>query len=222
MSEASRERERKAQPTATPGDLRRRRWLLGVHLLLQLLCVAGALGPWWQPLAGGTPFGAAYHGHDPATGAFDPWATVTVFACAAAFFFASYDLVADEDIQLPVFLASLVVLGAAGAVFYRAYSDPSTLEQVVDEVLRAGQASGYTAAVDSGGVASPQPAAATVATRKDPLALLAPGIRYLWGLALFVSAAPLLVVVSALLTFLLHRPRLGGLPRRDRSPEPPT
>ncbi len=210
MSEASRERERRA-PRVQPGDLRRRRWLLGLHLFLQLLCVVGALGPWWQPLAAGSPFGSAYHGHDPATGAFDPWATAAVLSCAVAFFFASYDLVADADLQLPVFLASLVTLGAAGAVFYRAYSDPSTLEQVVDEVLRAGQAPGVTAPVDSGGVASSQPAPAAVSgARTDPLSLLAPGIRYLWGLALFVSAAPLLVVVSAVLTFLLHR-----------SPEPP-
>lgn len=208
MSEASRDRERKDRPTVHPVDLRRRRWLLGLHLLLQALCVIGALGPWWQPLAGGGPFGSAYHGHDPTTGAFDPWASAAVLSCAVAFFFASYDLVSDADLQLPVFLASLVVLGAASAVFYRAYSDPSTLEQVVDEVLRAGQASGYTAAVDSGGVASPQPAPATVASapgRQDPLSLLAPGIRYLWGLALFVSAAPLLVVVAAVLTFVLPR-----------------
>lgn len=213
MSQASRERERKDRPPVHPGDLRRRRWLLGVHLFLQLLCVVGALGPWWQPLAGGAPFGSAYCGRDPVTGVFDPWATTAVLSCAVAFFFASYDLVSDADIQLPVFLASLVVLGAAGAVFWRAYSDPSTLEQVVDEVLRAGQASGYTAAIASGGVASPQPAPANVASppgRQDPLSLLAPGIRYLWGLALFVSAAPCLAVVSAVLTFLLHR-----------SPEPP-
>jgi len=220
VSEASRERERKPA-AAHPGDLRRRRWLLGLSLFLQLLCVVGALGPWWQPLAGGSPFGAAYHGHDPVTGAFDPWASTVVLSCVVAFFFTSYDLVADEDIQLPIFLASLVVLGAAGKVFYRAYSDPSTIEQVVDEVLRAGQASGYTAAVDSGGVASPRPAPATVATRQDPLALLAPGIRYQWGLALFVSAAPLLVIVSAAMTFLLQRSRFSGKPQRDHSPELP-
>jgi hypothetical protein len=208
VSEASREREREERPRVHPGDLRRRRWLLGLHLLLQLLCVAGAFGPWWQPLAAGEPFGSAYHGRDPATGVFDPWATAAILSCAVAFFFASYDLVSDADLQLPIFLASLVALGAAGAVFWRAYADPSTLEQVVDEVLRAGQASAVTAPVDSGGVASAQPApgaAAAAAPRKDPLSLLAPGIRYLWGLALLVSAAPLLVVVSAVLTFALPR-----------------
>lgn len=185
----SKKRER---PQVDPFDLKVRRLLLGVHIVLQACVIVGVTGPWWQAMAGEHPIGDPVVGLS--RGAIESWeVTVAVLAALLAFFFASYDLVADADLQRPIFACSLVALVAAGSVFHRAYVHPSTLEDIVAEVtaadLKAAPPGGVVAPVDS----------------SDPLVRNALRMEYRWGLALFVAAAPLLVVLSAYLTFLAPR-----------------
>lgn len=245
--------------------LRKRRWALGAHILLQVLVVVGALGgPWYRAYVGGEPFPneedcvvsgpefSARWGDGPTLDltcaqcghAWEASARVTdeltaceecgdlqavdlpeppfwerpgflahtaLFAAIGAFFFASYDLVADADIQAPILVASVVVAVAAGG-FAAALEGPrGTLEEVVEEVEAAGlqarlaevQAAG-AAAVTSGAAATSDPDSDSDSD-EDPLERLLPGIRLGWGSALLLSAAPFMLVVSIYLTFIAER-----------------
>lgn len=189
----SKKRER---PQVDPFTLKVRRLLLGLHILLEACVILGAVGPWWQAMAGDHPIGDPVVGM--ARGVIEsPWVGVAVGGALLAFFFASYDLVADADLQRPILACSLVVLVAAGVVFHRGYVNPATIEDIVHEVT--------TAELKAGAARAPGGAVAPVDSASDPLTRAPLRMQYRWGLALFVAAAPLLVVISIYLTFLAPR-----------------
>jgi hypothetical protein len=168
----------------------RRRVALAFHVFLQACVVAGSQGPWWDVFVKSQHL---FHqaGYDGArTPPMLPLAAVTAFAALAAFFFASYDLAADADLQLPILLASAVVLVCAGVLLHDVKFEPDTLLSVIDEVERAG--------LPPGGDVAP-------VTSEGGLHLRDFTLKPCWGLALVVAAAPLMVLVSLYLTFLIER-----------------
>ncbi|MCO5169376.1 MAG: hypothetical protein M9894_23785 [Planctomycetes bacterium] len=207
-------RRKRQRPAAAPGALLRRRAALGVHLALQGCVLVGSQGPWWDVLVDGERL-ARHAGYDAARAApMEPVAFMAAVAAIVAFFFASYDLVADADIQGPVLAASLVALVAAGALVHRVLATEDAIRGTAEDVARA-QVHG--AVVDpsksadgtSAGAAAP-PAGADVApvgTSRDPLATFARklSLKPAWGMALLVAAAPLMVIVSLFLTFFAER-----------------
>lgn len=193
MSRRRRAKEQAGLDPAARQALRRRRLALGLYLLLLVACVVGSQTEWYQAMLGERPFG------DPRTGAGDWRGSLGLGACIVAFFFASYDLVADADFQLPVLLASLVALGAAGKVFYDVYGSDQLLASVVEDVERARL---LGRATDPSGVA-----AVTSAAAADPLRGALPGLRFRWGFAAFLSGALCMVLVSSYLTFVAERDR---------------
>lgn len=185
-----------ARPEVDPFALKVRRLLLGLHILLEACVVLGATGPWWQAMAGDHAIG------DPVVGLSrgvieSPWVAVAVGGALLAFFFASYDLVADADLQRPILACSAVVLVAAAVVFHRGYVNPATIEDIVHEVT--------SAELRADAARAPGGAVAPVDSAADPLVRHPLRMEYRWGLALFVAAAPLLVALSAYLTFLAPR-----------------
>ncbi len=214
--------KRKKKQGPSPAErlaLFKRRVGLGGYLLFLALCLLGILaGPWWQVSIDARPFGDPMTGStyratvvveepgeageapqrrvEPAT--LRPYA-LAALGCVIAFFFASYDLVADDDIQLPVFLASLGVCAVAGYVLYDVFVAQSTLRQVVElvEARRLLEGARAAAVGDGSGVA----AVGSAALPSTPTIALQPG----WGLALFVSSSLAMLVDSAYLTFVARR-----------------
>lgn len=179
----------------SPRALRLRRVALGLHLALQAGVVVGSQGPWWDVVLNGERI-LRHVGYDPARGAMpmEPLAALAAFAAIVAFFFASYDLVADADLQLPVLFASMVIVVCAAFLIHRVVVAPQTIEHITEEVMRAGQpaADGTVAPVDS----------------NDPLQRLRvsmPTLKPAWGLSLLVAAAPLMLLLSVYLTFFAER-----------------
>jgi hypothetical protein len=180
---------KKRRPEVDPITLFRRRAALGLSIFLQLCVVVGAQGAWWDVIGQDGVVAYTHHGHDAtrAVSSMEPAAAIAAVAAVVAFFFASYDLVADADLQAPILLASLLALGAAASAFHRAIIDPATINAITREVMEAGAS---TAAVSTTG-----------APPARELLLQLPSLRPAWGLALFAAAAPLMVVVSTYLTF---------------------
>lgn len=213
------------RPVEPRGVLVRRRAALGLHIALQALVVVGSQGPWYQPTLSGKPVGDPVTGRDfvlhedrpaPArseqavvtigSGARAPvreqeldltdeapprepgpseragfLATLALLGAIAAFFFTSYDLVAGRDLQLMPLLASLLVTWCAWTAFQQVRSSQSLLDDVLRGVNLAG-----------GG--------------EDPAAArLIPGLHMCWGAALFLAAAPQMLLVSLYLTFIAQR-----------------
>lgn len=186
-----------------PVTLLRRRVALAAHLLLEACVVAGSQGPWWEVLVGGEAV-ARHAGYDAARAApMEPLAAAAALAGIVAFFFASYDLVADADLQAPILAASVVACVAAGALAHRVFVAEDDLRRIAEEVMRTDVT---RALADPAPVATSAPAAPTSGS-DDPLARLHStfAIRPAWGLALLVAAAPLMVVVSVYLTFFAER-----------------
>lgn len=201
-------KRKKGARAASPVALFRRRVALVVHLALQACVVVGSQGPWWDVLVGGEAV-ARHAGYDAArtasgAGAMEPVAAVAALAAIVAFFFASYDLVADADLQAPVFAASVVALVAAGVLVHRVLVAEDELHEIAEEVLRADVGRAL-----QGGVApvATSDAAAVTSGSDDPLARLRTSfsLRPAWGMALLVAATPLMVLVSVYLTFFAER-----------------
>ena len=91
----------------------------------------------------------------------------------------------------------MVILVCAGFLLHRVAAAPRTIEDITEEVMRAGPspvaADGTVAAVDS----------------SDPLARLRqsmpPTLNPAWGSSLLVAAAPLMVLLSVYLSFFAER-----------------
>lgn len=205
-------RKRKTPSGPPPAAVFRRRVALGAFLGFLGLAALGLLfGPWWQVYVSGRPFG------DPMTGeiyraqvrieeppsfpggppevryepvSLPPYAVAAV-ALLVAFFFASYDLVADDDLQLPVFLATLVAAGVGAYVIQDVLVQESALRAPI-ELVEASRLRAGVAAVGTGAPAAP-PAVPSVSLR--------PG----WGLSLFLASTLVMVIDSAYLTFLAQR-----------------
>lgn len=192
-------KKRRDSPTRVdPRTLVRRRVGLGLHVALETCVVVGSQGPWWDVVIGGERI-LRHVGYDPTRAVpMEPLAGLAAVAAIVAFFFASYDLVADATIQLPILFASLVILVSAGSLLHRVAVAPQTIEEITEEVMRAG---------DSKSPGSPGGAVAPVDS-SDPLQRLRlslPSLKPAWGLSLLVAAAPLMVLLSVYLTFFAER-----------------
>ena len=212
--------------------LLRRRAALGLHVLFQLLVVLGSQGPWYQPMLSGRPVGdpvtgrsfvlhpqrpaqaetreAAGKGEEvvtvgsgaprpraaerplaadvdalPAPGVTNQpgfLATVALLGAIVAFFFTSYDLVAGKDLQLPTLIVSALVTACAFTAFQEVRASQALLDEILRDVHQAGGGGG-----------------SSVEER------LIPGLRVCWGAALFLAAAPQMLLVSLYLTFIAQR-----------------
>ncbi|MBX3466202.1 MAG: hypothetical protein KF878_04805 [Planctomycetes bacterium] len=203
-------RRKRAPVAPSPGVLLRRRAALAVHLGLQGCVLVGSQGPWWDLLVDGQHL-ARHAGYDAARAApMEPLAFIAALAAIVAFFFASYDLVADADIQAPVLAASLVALAAAGALVHRVVATQDaifgTARDVAQAQLRAARVDSSRSA-EGAAPAGDVAAVDTQAASRDPLAVLARNLtlKPAWGMALLVAAAPLQVLVSLYLTFFAER-----------------
>lgn len=188
-------KRRDSPTTVDPRTLLRRRVALGLHVALETCVVVGSQGPWWDVVIGGERV-LRHAGYDPTRAVpMEPLAGLAAVAAIVAFFFASYDLVADATIQLPILFASLVIVVSAGFLLHRVAVAPQTIEEITEEVMRAGDSSspgGAVAPVDS----------------SDPLQRLRlslPSLKPAWGLSLLVAAAPLMLLLSVYLTFFAER-----------------
>lgn len=233
MSKKSREAKQQ-QVVSERIALRRRRWLLGLHILFQACVVIGSQGAWYtavhkdkelftvegpdyalnedrpQPgatdgIEGARVVNAPAQVEAPSEPGFfsEPGrlAALAMFAALGAFFFASFDLVADANIQLPILICSLLVCLAAWFAFDGIYLSQATLGEIIEEVERArgfDSAVGGAAAVDSG-------VAAVSSAERVSLAARLPRLRLEWGSALIFAAAPLMTLLSIYLTFFAAR-----------------
>jgi hypothetical protein len=112
-------------------------------------------------------------------------ANLVLLAAVVAFFFTSYDLVADQDLQLAPFLCTLVIFGAAGLAYASLLHSTELLDSVIKEVGAAGKAGGGTSA---------------------PIELrLLPGLKPSWGASVFMAAAIPMLLCSIYLTFVARR-----------------
>ena len=186
----------------------RRRVALALYCVFLVLCGLGAqVGPWWDTFVGEKQIGETMSGREFLSHRFEPLtsdpdpsdpmakyrrkrietpkplipANAAALLCVVAFLFASYDLVADADVQLPTFLISLGIAGIAGYVGYRVWQDNSVLEEVLHGHLLTQMQAGN------------QP--------NQPLPRWVPR----WGYALFLSTAPVLLLTSTYLTFVADR-----------------
>jgi len=209
---SGKKQERREQAAADEARLARalfrRRVALALYCAFLLLCGLGAqVGPWWDTYVGEKQIGETMSGRDFLAHSYealegepdpnDPLAkyrrkrietpkplipaNAAALLCVVAFLIASYDLVADADVQLPTFLISLGIAGIAGYVGYRVWQDNS----VLDEVLR-GQL------------------LEQMKTGNKPDQTLPRWVPR-WGYALFLSAAPVLLLTSTYLTFVADR-----------------
>lgn len=189
------------------GVLFRRRVATVCYLLALALTVIGAeFGPWWQTWLGDKQIGSAVTGRtflshelvalDEAPNPNEPFAKykrkrvarspflvpahLTTMLCMLAFLIASYNLVADTNVQWPVFLLTLGVTITMGYVVYRVFQDNRLLEETFAPV---------ESAVKSGEKSSE--------------------LRWLpqWGYALCVTASGAMFVASTYLTFVANRAR---------------
>lgn len=202
-------REQAAADEARLGRaLFRRRVALALLCAFLFLCGLGAqVGPWWDTYVGEKQIGETMsgreflaHRYEALEGEPDPNdplakyrrkrietpkplipANAAALLCVLAFLIASYDLVADADVQMPTFLISLGIAGIAAYVGYRVWQDNS----VLDEVLR-GQL------------------LEQMKTGNKPNQTLPRWVPR-WGYALFLSTAPVLLLTSTYLTFVADR-----------------
>ena len=221
-------------PKISAKVLFRRRSASVLFLLFLGLCLAGSQGPWWEVWVGEKRIGSSVSGPefmrftnekpsdvlDPG----DPFAkyrvtqiehTITpsrlaAVCCLLALFLVVYNLFGDHDTQLPIFLLALVIAASAGYVVYSVWSDNSVIEGVLapnESVLIKSE----TATITSGG----EPLASAKitsggktlasATLPDSSARRLPLWKPLWGYALFVSSALVLLLNSVYLTLVAKR-----------------
>jgi hypothetical protein len=113
------------------GSTRRRTAVLLFHIAAEATAIVGVLLSWKIVLAGETVF-SDMAGRETREGA------IVFLASLMAFFFASYDLVADSDIQLPVLLASAIAVGGAGYALYDVLWCANTFRETAEAVAVAG------------------------------------------------------------------------------------
>ena len=218
-------RQKTARDPEAQWVLTKRRVALGLYLLFLGTCLVGVQGPWWQVFVGERPVGDAVRGPDyrkhvvvepePApegevvvagqvpdryrreveVNVLRP-AALAALACVVAFFFASYDLVADADIQLPVFLATLLLTAVGGYVLREVLVDQEVIGEFIElqERLRLGAGSPASMA-----------AVTTTGSTGAGIGGEAVRLRFGWGLALYLSSALVLLIDSFYLTFIAQR-----------------
>ncbi len=216
-------KSKKKKDTPSPGErwsLFKRRIALGLYLAFVLTAAVGSQGPWWQvwntisdkPIKSKPDYGDDYArwswvpSDDPANptiqveNALRP-AVVALLACAVGFFFASYNLVADQNIQIPLLLAALTLAGTGIYVFYD-FSEKQSIIKDVIENAEAARVKRELAAIPLSGDGVAPVASATKTKVNIANALV---IRFHWGLALFLSSSMVLVIDSIYMTFVARR-----------------
>lgn len=205
----------------------RRRTATVLYLVFLGLCLVATQGPWYQVFVGEKQIGSAVTGpeflrvtyQEPAEEP-DPRdllakyrrvkvehtltpSNVAAVCCLIALFLVVYNLFGDHDLQLPVFLLSLVIACSAGYVVYRVWSDNRVIEDVL---IGSPSAEAELAPITSGAVTSGAgEAAAKSAPAPKSSANRLPVWKPLWGYALFVSSALVLLLNASYLTLIAER-----------------
>lgn len=200
-------------PTVSPAVLFRRRVALVLYLVFLSLCLTGAEGPWWEIWVGERRVAEAKRGpdflryeivHPEASDPTDLMAKYTILkrensitparlvglCCLLALFVLVYDLIGDHDLQLPLFLFALVIAGTATYVVYRVWTDNSFIEETLQQTV---------------GAELSTPASVNTSGAQAAAAGRLPVWKPLWGYALFVSSALVLLLDSLYLTFFAQR-----------------
>lgn len=209
----------------------RRRSASVLYLLFLGLCLAGTQGPWWEVWVGEKRIGGQVSGpefmrfsNEKPTDELDPNdpfakyrinkvehtltpSRLAAVCCLLALFLVVYNLFGDHDTQLPVFLLTLAIGATAGFVVYSVWSDNSVIEGVLapnEKALIQGETAAIgsakpRAATNKAGKPSPVATNSTQHQRRLPL------WKPLWGYALFVSSALVLLFNSVYLTLIAER-----------------
>jgi hypothetical protein len=193
-----------------------RRGFLLAHVALEIVLVVGAMLGWYSLFLGDRVFASVAPGaHVSVPGGLFPFveqARLVILAAVVAFFFTSYDLVADADIQWPPLLASAFALGCCGQVCWKL---DKSFDAMVDYVVAAetlahrksatpGEAKpvsppgGSQAPVTSGSIAAP--GSASTSQAPAPVRL-----KIDTGLKLVLFASASMTLLSTYLTFFARR-----------------
>ena len=124
-----------------------------------------------------------------------------MLACAVGFFFASYNLVADQNIQIPLLLVALTLSGTGVFVFY----DFSEKQSIIKDVIESAQTARVKRELAETSASSGGVAPVKSSTKTKPNIANALVIRFHWGLALFLSSSMVLVIDSIYMTVAARR-----------------
>lgn len=200
----------------------RRRTATVLYLLFLGLCLAGTQGPWYEVWAADKLVGQPVKGPDflrftheklqeepDPTDLFAKYRTrkiehsvtpsnLAAVCCLIALFLVVYNLFGDHDKQLPLFMLSLVIACSAGYVVYRVWADNKVIEEVMFST-EGERIKPQLAPVVSGG--KTVVAAGVPKSSANRLPVWKP----LWGYALFVSSALVLLLNATYLTLIAQR-----------------
>jgi hypothetical protein len=212
----------------------RRRSATVLYLVFLGLCLVATQAPWYQVLVADKPIGSVVSGpeflrvtYEEPAGEPDPTdlfgkyrrtkvehsvtpSNVAAACCLIALFVVVYNLFGDHDLQLPVFLLSLVIAGFAGYVVYRVWADNRIIEDALvgndaaAELAPLGSAT-QTGAPSKTGAPGKTGAAPASAPAPKSSANRLPVWKPLWGYALFVSSALVLLLNATYLTLIAQR-----------------
>lgn len=209
-------------PKVSAKVLFRRRSATVLYLVFLGLCLLGTQAPWYEIWVGDKMIGQPVQGpdflrysHEKPPGEPDPTdligkyrtlkveqtftpSNVGAFCCLLALFVVVYNLFGDHDLQLPIFLLSLVIAASAGYAVYRVWADNSAIEDVLVP-LESARIQPQLAPVVSGGKTIAAPGVPKSAANRLPL------WKPLWGYALFVSSALVLLLNTIYLTLIAER-----------------
>jgi hypothetical protein len=184
-----------------------RNGVLLAHVVVSWVVVAAVRFRWWTVFAHGDTVGEFFGSDEKAfqTG-------YITLAAIIAFFFTSYDIVTNSDIQWPPLLASAFALGCAAEVTWKFNSQQDTVmkhliaEQLSRDMKKEEDRANAVALLDSSsvaGVSSGSPAPVASASRAEPDV----GIRVRLGPGLLTTLFGTfsMVVLSSYLTFFARR-----------------
>ncbi len=182
-----------------------RNGLLLAHVVISWVVVALVHCPWWSGYNHGKQ-AFEFWGNDPKayqTG------YITI-AAILAFFFTSYDLVTNSDIQWPPLLASAFALGCASEVTYKLVSERDMIfqhwsESVVDDEARKRQEAELTAQVTSSSTTSATNGVAATGSGSRSEADEGLKLKIGYGLYGTLYGTFAMVVLSIYLTFFARR-----------------
>jgi hypothetical protein len=196
----------------TPEQKRRRDIRNGVllaHVIISWAVIIAVRFKWWTVFMHGEQVGEPFsgtHEHAFQTGYIS-------MACVIAFFFTSYDIVTNGDIQWPPLLASAFALGCAAEVSYKLVSEQDviyrnliTYQMARDaEKEREAVEKAVTAAVNSSSTAAVDSSVAAVSSATKSHADDLPRVKFGWGLLTALYGTFCMVLLSCYLTFFAPR-----------------
>ncbi|MBI3722741.1 hypothetical protein HY251_02120 [bacterium] len=181
--------------------------LLIAHAVLAMLLVLGSQLDWWSVWVKGTLVETVLgreHDGIPARQA----AVYMALSALIAFFFTTYDLVADADIQWPPLLVSAFALGCCTQQLYQTFykdwekiAESKISERMFDDSLKAVRSGDTAPETSSTGTVAPIVSAAAV----DPASKYPFAIKLGTGLGLATTASLGMLLSSIYLTFFAKR-----------------